>query len=220
MRYLLLLCGAGLLFGQGTETKAKADDYEIHGQSKTGAIGAEFMVHSYSRGEQMFIAKDFLVVDVAIFAPKGVPFEVAHTDFYLRINGKKDLIGTVDPRIVVSDMAHPEYKMPRDGPGVEGDGRVGPVGGSVGGPPVNPNPFPGSRPPGGPTYPPVNIPRDNPGGVTKEPIDPAEVLLQTALVEGPHRGYTSGFVYFPFRSKLSSIKTLELIYQDAVLKLK
>jgi hypothetical protein len=222
MRYLLLFCCAELLFGQGTETKAKVDDYEVHGQAKTAAIGAEYMVHSYSRGEQMFIAKDYLVVEVAIFPPKGATFEVAHTDFFLRINGKKELLETAAPTTVVAEMEHPEFKPPLDGPRVEGGAGLGGVWATAGAPPVNPNPFPGSRPPGqtGPPYPPPEIPRDNPSGVKKEPVNPSEVLLQTALVEGPHHAAISGFVYFPFRGKTSIIKSLELIYQDVVLKLR
>ena len=220
MRFLLLLCAAGLMFAQGTETKRKAEEYEVHGQSKTGEIGAEYMVHSYSRGEQMFIAKDYLVVEVAIFPPKGTQYEVTPTDFSLRINGKQEVLHAVQPTMVAADMEHPDYKNERDGPHVQATAGTNEGGVSVGGPPANPNPFPGSQKPGTPRYPPVEIPRDNPGGVKKEPLNPTEVLMQTALVEGLHRGPTSGFLYFPYRRKMSSLKSLELIYADAVLKLK
>ena len=91
---------------------------------------------------------------------------------------------------------------------------------TLGGPPVNSNPYPGSQIPGPGTYPPVEVPRDNPSGVTKEPVNPNELLLETALVEGPHHAAFSGFLYFPFRGKISSLKTLELLYRDAVLKLR
>jgi hypothetical protein len=220
MRFLLLLCAAGLVFAQGTETKRKADEYEVHAQSKVGEIGGEYMVHSYSRGEQMFIAKDYLVVEVAIFPPKGTEYEVAHTDFVLRINGKQEVLHAVDPTMVAHDMEHPDYKTQREGPRVQATAGTNEGGVSVGGPPVNPNPFPGSQQPGTPRYPPVEIPRDNPSGVKKVPVNPTEVLMDTALVEGPHRGPTSGFLYFPYRRKMSAIKSLELIYADAVLKLK
>ena len=90
----------------------------------------------------------------------------------------------------------------------------------IGGPPFNPNPFPGSQPWGTELTPPVEIPRDNPSGIEKEPVNAGELLLQTALEEGPHRAAFSGFLYFPFRGKMGSIKTLELLYQDAVLKLR
>jgi hypothetical protein len=219
MRYLLLLCCAGLVFGQGAEPKLKAEDYEVHAQAKTAAVGAEFTVHSYSRGEQMFIAKDYLVVEVAIFPPKGATLDIHNTDFSLRINGKKPLLDAQAPAAVVADIEHPEWKQP-GGVITQAGAGVGNAGVTIGGPPVNPNPFPGSQPPGTPTYPPVEIPRDNPSGVTKEPVNPDELLLETALVEGPHHAAFSGFLYFPFRGKISSIKTLELLYQDAVLKLR
>jgi hypothetical protein len=144
---------------------------------------------------------------------------VAPTDFALRINGK-EVLHPVAPAMVAADMAHPDYKPQRDGPRLEGTAGTNEGGVSVGGPPVNSNPFPGSQQPGTPRYPPVEIPRDNPGGYKKEPVDPTEVLLKTALVEGQHRGPTSGFLYFPYRRKMSTIKSVELIYADAVLKLK
>jgi hypothetical protein len=97
-------------------------------------------------------------------------------------------------------------------------------GASIGGPPVNRNPFPGSQPPGSQptrTYPPVEIPpQDNPTGIEKPKVNPAELLMQTALVQGAHHAPTSGFLFFPFRGKISSIKTLELLYHETVLKLR
>jgi hypothetical protein len=219
MRYLLLVCCAGAVFGQGTEPKPKAEDYEVHAQAKDAAVGAEFTVHSFSRGEQMFIAKDYLVVEVAIYPPKGMTFDVHNSDFTVRVNGKKPLLEAQTPASVVSDMQHPEWKQPGGVTAGAGAG-VGNTGVTIGGPPVNSSPFPGSPPPGTKTYPPVEIPRDNPSGVTKEPVRPDELLFETALVEGPHHSAVSGFLYFPFRGKVSSIKTLELLYEDAVLNLR
>ena len=218
MRYLLLLlCCLSLVFG-GTETKPKVEDYEVHGQAQNLAIGAEYTVHSYSRGEQMFIAQDYLVVEVALFTPKGANFEVSHADFSLRINGKQ-VLGAADPQMVVEAMKHPEFRQPS--PNAQVAGGVDNRGVIIGGPPRNSNLFPGSPVPGTPpAYPPVEIPRDDPSGVRKEPVDPYDVLLATALVEGQHHAATSGYLYFPFKGKTKSLKTLELLYQDAVLKLR
>ena len=219
MRYLLLLCCAGQVLAQGTDPKPKVEDYEVHAQAKSAAVGAEFTVHSFSRGEQMFIAKDYLVVEVALFPPKGATLDIHNTDFSLRVNGKKPLLDAQAPAAVVTDMQHPQWKQP-GGVMTEAGGGVGNTGVTLGGPPVNSNPYPGSQIPGPGTYPPVEVPRDNPSGVTKEPVNPNELLLETALVEGPHHAAFSGFLYFPFRGKISSIKALELLYEDAVLKLR
>jgi hypothetical protein len=225
MRYLLVLCCSGLIFAQGTETKPKVEDYEVHVQAKNAAIGAEYMVHSYSRGEQMFIAKDFLVVEVAIFPPKGTTVGVQLSDFALRINGRKEPLAPASPQAVIAYMQHPEWNPERPGPHTEAGAGMGNIGVMVGGPPVNPNPYPGSQmpPPNpipNPTYPPVDIPKENPGGVKIEHVDPSELLLQTAIVEGPRHTPISGFLFFPYRGKPTSIKSLELLYQDAVLKLR
>jgi len=216
MRYLLLLCSIFLLFG-GTETKPKVDDYEVHAQAKNVAIGAEYTVHSFSRGEQMFIANDYLVMEVALFPAKGATIDVLRGDFSLRIN-KKEPLDAAEPTLVVAQMEHPEWQPPRDRPHPEGGVAVGNIGVVINAPQANPNPFPTSRTTGAP--PPVEIPKDNPSGVTKQQVDPSALLLATALEEGQHHAPISGFLYFPFRGNLKSIKTLELLYQDAILKLR
>jgi hypothetical protein len=220
MRYLLLIGAAGLLFGQGTDPKKTAEDYEVHAQAKNAAVGAEFMVHGYSRGEQMFIAPDFLVVEVALYPPKGETFEIHNSDFTLRINGKKDVLHAEAPNQVVAEEKHPEWNQP---PGVmttQGTAGEGNHGVILGGPPANPNNFPGSQQPGTGLPPRVEIPRDNPSGIEKQPMNAGELLMETALVEGTHHSPISGFIYFPYRGKMNAIKTLELLYQDTALKLK
>jgi hypothetical protein len=56
--------------------------------------------------------------------------------------------------------------------------------------------------------------------VKAEPVDPYKLLMETALEEGQHHAPISGFLYFHFRGNIKSIKTLELVYQDTVLKLR
>jgi hypothetical protein len=121
MRYLLLLCSIVLLFG-GTETKPKVEDYEVHARTKNIAIGAEYTVHSFSRGEQMFIANDYLVVEVALFPPKETAFEVLRGDFSLRIN-KREPLDAAEPKLVVAQMEHPEWQPER--PGLHAEGAAG-----------------------------------------------------------------------------------------------
>ena len=219
MRYLLPICCAGLMFGQGTETKPKVEDYEVHAQAQNAAIGAEFTVHSFSRGEQAFLAKDYLVVEVALFPPKGETFTVENGGFSLRINGKKQLLLPQPASMVAASLQHPEWEQPRGAtPTVAGG--MGNAGVILVGPPRNTNPFPGSNPPGSQLPPRVPVPQDNPTGIRKEPVKADVLVTETALVEGPHHSPVSGFLYFPFTAKISSIKSLELLYRDAVLKLR
>lgn len=46
------------------------------------------------------------------------------------------------------------------------------------------------------------------------------MIVKTAFPEGEFRGAVSGYVYFPFTGKASKIKSVELLYGDARLKLK
>lgn len=218
MRYWLLLVSMGVAFGQGSEPKPKAEDYEVHASTPTAIIGAEYMVHSFSRGDKAFLAKDYLVVEVALYPPKDTIFQIQNADFSLRINGKKAVLMPEAVSMVVASLQHPEWEQPK--PNGEIDAGTGNAGVAIGGPPRNSHPFPGSNEPGTELPPRVDVPKDNPTGMEKEVVKADVVAVETALVEGPHHSAISGFLYFSYRGKPGSVKTLELLYQDAVLKLK
>lgn len=216
MRLPLFFCCASLALAQGgSEPKPKAEDYDFHVQAKYIAIGAEFMIHSFSGQGQNYIAKDFLVVEVALYPPKGQSVNVNEGAFALRINGKKQVLVPAVPSMVASTLQHPEWQT---GPRLEAGGGMGNTGVILGRP--APTQVPGGQPPPQSRVPRVPGP-DNPGGIEPERrVTAPELLVQTALPEGPHRGPVSGFLYFPYRGKTTSIKSLELLYEDAVLKLR
>jgi hypothetical protein len=227
MRLLAALFCSGLAFAQthkptpivqGTEPKAKAEDYEAHGRSGTVEIGAEFMVRGFSRGNAMYIANDYVTVDVALYAPKGESVEIGYLDFQLRINGKKQTLLAQNPYMVAASVAHPEWQSER--PGVEATAGAGNGGVILGGPPRTP--FPTGDPPGsaGPTIPRVPKP-DPPEGIEAQPVKTAaEIAVEAALPEGKNRTPVSGFLYFSYTGRNKSIKQVELLYRDAVLKLR
>ena len=78
MRYLVFLAFAlaaraqgppGMGIGaEGTRPKASAAEYPVRAQSGNLAIGAEYMVHSFGSGERMYLAENYLVVEVALLA--------------------------------------------------------------------------------------------------------------------------------------------------------
>jgi len=215
MRCLLLLCAASLACAQGTTPKSTPEDYPAHATVGTVPVGAEFMVHSFSRGEQMFIAPDYLVVEVALFPPKGQTVRVEPLQFSLRINGKKALLLPQAPDSVAASLHHPEWQQ-----GPRMDAGIGMGGIGVGtGQPRQTAPFPGgttSRLPQPPRAPDA----DNPAGIERETVKPEQLLVETALPGGDHRGPVSGFLYFAYRGKIGSIKSLELLFEGAVLKLR
>ena len=81
MRYLVFLAAVlaahaqsapkPSIYSEGTQTKTSAGEYPVHATSGSLAIGAEYMVHSFGSGEQMYLAENYLVVEVALFPPKG-----------------------------------------------------------------------------------------------------------------------------------------------------
>ena len=84
-----------------------------------------------------------------------------------------------------------------------------------------PGQYPGSPPPGSRMPVPQPPPRDRSAGIPKtERVKPEELMIQTAMPEGEHQSAVSGYLYFPYSGKIKSIKTLELLYGDAVLKLR
>ena len=208
---------ATLAFGQagGTDPKPKAEDYETHGRAGDGEIGAEFMIHSFSGQGQTYIVKDHLVVEVALYPPKGGAVHADAGAFALRINGRRQTIGAVPVSTVVSSLQHPDWQT---GPRLEGEAGAGPGGVIFGRP--RPTQVPGGQQPRVPA-PPRAPDGGPPGGIEPEPrLRADELVVQTALPQGDFRGPVSGFVYFPYRAKTASIKSLELLYRDAALKLR
>lgn len=111
MRYLVCLCLAGIASAQGTDPKAKADEYEVHARLKGVDIGAEYMVYSISSQGKMFLAEDHLVVEVAVFPPKGSLVTSSSGEFTLRVDGK--VLRAVTPQTVVMAMQRRDWSYPR-----------------------------------------------------------------------------------------------------------
>jgi hypothetical protein len=209
------------VYALGTTPKTKADDYEAHGKSGDIEIGAEYMVHSFSRGQAMYIARDFITVEVALYAPqdgtaKAKPLDINYGDFQLTVNGKKIALVPMDPYTVATTLDHPDWQPER--PRIEAsagtpNGRV-----TLGAPPHTP--LPNGDPPGYPRTTPLPQP-DPPGGIELQPSASAsQIAVECALPEGPQRAPISGFLYFVYSGNTKSVKSLVLHYHDAELKLR
>ncbi|HMC63099.1 MAG TPA: hypothetical protein VKJ01_28150 [Candidatus Solibacter sp.] len=216
MRCILFLCAAAFAFAQGTTPKPTPEEYPVHANAGSIAVGAEFMVHSFSQGEQTFIAQDYLVVEVALFPPKGEIVDVEPRKFSLRINGKRIALMPQAPNMVAASLNHREWQQGR---GATADIGMGGVGVGIGHPRQT-SPFPGAPPESRLPRQPRAPDSDSPSGVEKEPVKPEELVVRAALQEGVHRSSVSGFLYFAYQGKTSSIKSLELLYEGAVLKLR
>ena len=209
------------VYALGTTPKDKADEYATHAKSGDLEIGAEYMVHSFSRGEATFVARDYLTVEVALYSPKdqgnAAPLlDIDDGDFQLTINGKKIGLTPMNPYTVATTLDHPDWQPER--PGIEAtagtpNGRV-----TLGAPPHTP--LPTGDPPGYPRTTPVPKP-DPPGGIERQPrASASQIAVECSLPDGPQRPPISGFLYFAYSGNTKSIKSLVLHYRDAELKLR
>jgi hypothetical protein len=220
MRWLAILCCVTRALAQsGTEPKPSAADYPAHAQIGDLGLGAEYMVRSISGSGEMYIADSFLVIEVAFYPAKGTTITPNAGKFALNINRKeKNLLSPTPASMVAARLQHPEWN---EGPTPQLDVGMGPIDARIGGPPRNDRPFPGAPPVDRlPRRTPVPDPGDRSGVEKKPKITPGELAVQMAIPEDEHRFPVSGYIYFPYTGKISSIKSLDLIYEKTVLKLK
>lgn len=184
---LLLFAIPLLLFA--TDPRKKAADYPAHAESDQVAVGAEYLVHSFSNGTVMLLAPDFLVVDTALY-PKG-PLTVHRDDFRLRVTmdkGEPLLLATQAPQFVGLTQQYSPMAGTNQQPRFPGDPGVGQ-----------------QRTP---------IPRPARGQDDNvEPESPGQAAVRTALPEGEIHSAQGGFLFFPFSGKTKKIRSMDLLYK-------
>lgn len=185
----------------GTKPRASAQDYPAHAATERLAVGAEYTVHSFSGGDESYLAKDYLVVEVALFPAKGQTLAVSAGQFRLRVN-KKQPLEPQAAEFVAADLKYPDW-VDRN----QMVTRVGPV---VFGQPAPTERFP-QDPRGLPRPSPPQAPEDNPSGIEKQPpVKPEELVVRTALPEGEQHQPVSGYLYFPSKGSVKHIRSLVL----------
>lgn len=208
---LRLLLWSALPLLAGTDPKPKASDYPVHTAVSNVSIGAEYLVRSFSGRNQTFFARDHLVVEIAVYPPSGQSLKVSSGQFTLRIN-KKDLILPQAPEFLAAGFRYPDWEQR---PSLEAIGGVGDAGVIIGRPESRER-FPGDPRPGQTRLPPP--PRapapDDRSGLEKQPPPRAdEVVVEAALPEGEVSSPAAGYLYFPYKGKTKSIRSLELLYR-------
>ena len=214
----ILLTFAAPLWGQGTTPKVKAEEYPVHGAAGAVTLGADYTVHSLSLAGDLFIAPDYLVVEVALYGKADEKFEVNAGRFTLRVNGKKSVLLPQSPGMVAASIKYADWEMRR---GVEMSAGVGDADVVLGRPRPTER-FPGDPRPGQERLPqPPQAPeQENRSGMEKQAkVKPEDAVVAAALPEGTVRGPVSGYLYFAYKGKAGKIKSLELLYDGAVLKL-
>ncbi len=197
------------LLADGVEPKPAATDYPAHATVSNVALGAEYLVRSVWARQRSFFLRDYLVVEAAVYPPKGQTLPVSLGQFSLRLNGKKEAIPSQAPSLVAAGLKYPDWQQR---PTLEADAGVGNSEVILGRPPAVGR-FPGD--PSARRLPaPPRAPESNETGVEKEPPLRAEdAVVESAFPEGELTSPHAGYLYFAFKGKTKSIKSVELIYQ-------
>lgn len=183
--------------------RSKASDYQAHVSLPTIEIGAEFLLHSVPTDQGFYVAQDYLVVDVGVFPAAHESVKITPGQFRLRINHKTPELSPDSPGSVAADVKYPDWEQH---PTVVG--QAGPV---ILSDPTTPR-FPGDPNAHPPIAPPLPKEADRHGIDTeiRKTID--ESVANAALIEASGTKPIKGCLFFRFRGKTKSIKSLELVY--------
>ena len=205
MRFLtaLILLSCAPQLG-AVEVRKSPAEYPAQVEVADMKVGVEYMVTSFSAEGHTFSVEDHLLLEVGIF-PRGEA-RVDLRRFTLRINGKQ-LVMTQTPGMVAASVKYPDWTSK---PNLQAN-----VGGVMVGRPQRVERFPGDRRIPETRRSPVDGDSPQPEGT-----DYAGLITKWALPEGQFNRALAGYVYFPYDGKLKSIKTVELLIDDTVLKLR
>ena len=208
----LALALAPMLLAQDAAPRSKASDYPAHAQLPAFEIGAEYLVHSIPSEKGEYWAKDYLVVEVAVFPAARNNVTVSSGQFRLRVNGKKAVLLTESPGTVAAALKYPDWETR---PNLTASAGIGDAGVILGAPPAVGR-FPGDNR-GAPPHPVPTNPSDQDGySVTRDQGPPIEKAVEyAALPEGRFNEPVKGCIFFRFSGKLKSIKTLDLVYDPS-----
>lgn len=199
---------AGLLSADiGLTPRPLPEDFPVHQETARARIGAEFMVHSFGRDSERYVNEDFLTVEVGVYPIERNPTLISAGQFTLRVNGKKEVLRSVAPSVVASSLKYSDWEQR-----VTLDGQSGP-GSTTGSSQSGPR-FPGdNRSNQGRLPAPPQVSQDS---TLAQPahVAPSVLLKEVALQEGEHKFPSGGYLYFPYRGKIKSIHSLDLVYDN------
>lgn len=171
---------------KGMPPRATPADYPSQTKSGNVTIAAEFLGHSVPRQEGPLSTEDYVVVETAFFGAQGEKLQLSYNDFSLKINGKKNPLPSQPYGLVTKSIKDPEW-VPPDQPEKKSKSSFGTGQDS-------------NEPP-----PPVHVPIELQRGMALH-------LQHYSLPEGERPLPEAGLLFFPYRGKTQSIRSLELIY--------
>jgi len=181
---------------KGMPPRAAPTEYQAQAQVGAVNIAAEFMGHAVPTPEQTVAAEDYVVVEAGLFGPPGAKITLARGDFSLRINGKKIPSPSEPYELVFKSLKDPQWIPPETEDSKSKSSGTGLTTGNGGG--------------GGDKLPPLP---------PKMPFELRRAMEQhvqrAAMQEGDRPLPQAGLLFFLYRGKVESIRSLELIYSGA-----
>jgi len=196
-----LFFAALTLCAQSTEIKGlpprnTATDYQAQAKAGMVTFAAEFAGHGVPTPQGTFSTEDYVVVETAVFGPADARLTLSADDFSLRINGNKKPVPSQPYALILKSLKDPEWVPPDTGEPVKGKSKGGLTGGGGGDQGGG-----GNDPPPAPAKMPLELQRAM-----------AQKVQKAVLPEGDRGVPVAGLLFFPFRGKAESIRTMELIY--------
>ena len=195
--FLVALCLC--VHGQSNETKGLPPrntpaDYQAQAKAGTVTLAAEFAGHSVPTAQETFSTEDYVVVETGLFGPQEARLTLSMDDFSLRINGKKMAVPSQPFALILKSLKDPDWVPPDAGEpkSKSKGGLTGGGGGDKGG---------GDDPPPAPAKMPLELQRAM-----------AQKVQKAVLPEGDRALPVAGLLFFPYRGKTDSIRSMELIY--------
>ncbi|MFN0166649.1 MAG: hypothetical protein ACKV22_09480 [Bryobacteraceae bacterium] len=176
---------------KGMPPRATPADYQAHAQAGAVTVAAEFTGHSVPTLQGPLSTEEYVVVETGLFGSAGAPIKLSSGDFSLRINGKKTPLPSQPFGLVVGSLKDPEWEPPVPAAPKSKTSLGGGGGGAQG---------EADAPPA-----PVQIPI----GVQRAM---AQRVQKAALPEGDRTLPQAGLIFFQYRGKTESIRSIELIY--------
>jgi hypothetical protein len=172
---------------KGLPPRATPADYQAHTQAGTLMLAAEFVGHSVPTPEATYSTEDFVVVDTGLFGPPDARAKLSIGDFSLRINGKKIASPSQPYGLSFSSLKDPQWE-----------------------PPSKPKSEKPTLDAGG------GQPDDSFKPTVRMPIELKRTMQQrvqrASMPEGDRTLPLAGLLFFEYRGKPESIRSLELIY--------
>ncbi len=177
---------------QGIPVRTAPADYQAKVQVGAITIAGDFVGHAVPTAQGPLSTEDYVVIEIAFFGPPEARLKLTWEDFSVRINGKKMATPGHQFGLVLKSLKDPEWIPPT----TEGKESKGSINGGGGGAQGDPKPLPPKMP---------------------FPLRRAmeQKVQKASLAEGDRPLPQAGLIFFPYRGKDTSIRTVELIYAGA-----